>query len=90
MSYYLTNLVLFLFIIYFYKTNRKGLHIFQLEHYYQDRYAKWLRDNTNQTFNFNNLALLFISSAILAFNVKIGYLVMILTYLVLIFSVKKS
>ena len=90
MSYYLTNLVLFLFIIYFYKTNRKGLHIFQLEHYYQDRYAKWLRDNTNQTFNFNNLALLFISSAILAFNVKIGYLVMILTYLVLIFSVKKK
>ena len=90
MSYYLTNLVLFLFIIYFYKTNRKGLHIFQLEHYYQDRYAKWLRDNKNQTFNFNNLALLFISSAILAFNIKIGYLALVLTYLVLIFSVKKK
>ncbi len=90
MSYYLTNLVLFLFIIYFYKTNRKGLHIFQLEHYYQDRYAKWLRDNKNQTFNFNNLALLFISSAILAFNTRIGYVALALTYLVLIFSVKKK
>ena len=90
MSYYLTNLVLFLFIIYFYKTNRKGLHIFQLEHYYQDRYAKWLRDNKDQTFNFNNLALLFISSAILAFSIKIGYIVLALTYLVLIFSVKKK
>ena len=60
MSYYLTNLVLVLFIIYFCKTNRKGLHIFQLEHYYQDRYVKWLRDNNDQTFNFNKLALLFI------------------------------
>ena len=90
MSYYLTNLVLILFIIYFYKTNRKGLHIFQLEHYYKDRYVKWLRDNSNQVFNFNNLALLFISSAILTFNVKIGYIVIMLTYLLLIFSIKKK
>ena len=90
MSYYLTNLVLVLFIIYFCKTNRKGLHIFQLEHYYQDRYVKWLRDNNDQTFNFNKLALLFISCAVLAFNIKIGYVVTMITYLILISTVPKK
>ena len=90
MSYYLTNLVLVLFIIYFYKTNRKGLHIFQLEHYYKDRYVKWLRDNKNNVFNFNTLALLVISSMLFVINVKVGYVVTILTYLLLICSIKKK
>ena len=71
MSYYLTNLVLILFIVYFCKTNRKGLHIFQLEHYYKDRYIKWLRENNNQIFKVNNFALLFILSVILVINIMI-------------------
>ena len=77
MSYYLTNLVLVLFIIYFCKTNRKGLHIFQLEHYYRDRYLKWLKDNSAQTFNFNNIILLCISSILLVLTTIISTFVLI-------------
>lgn len=90
MSYYLTNVVLILFIIYFCKTNRHGLHIFQLEHYYLDRYLKWIKENIKTTFNVTKIMLLLISSMIFLYNVKIGYIVTILAYIVLILTTKKK
>ena len=43
----LLNICLILFAIYFYKKIRHGLHILQLENYYNDRYAVWLKKNIN-------------------------------------------
>ena len=40
-NYLLLNISLFLFVVYFYKKIRHGLHILQLENYYNDRYAFW-------------------------------------------------
>ena len=90
MSIYLSNLVLILFIIYFYKTNRHGLHILQLEHYYTDRYAKWMQENSKTIFNMKKVGMLLISSIAfgLDFNI-IGYVLTIITYLILIFTFKK-
>ena len=51
MSIYLSNLILILFLIYIYRTNRHGLHILQLEHYYTDRYVKWMKENANTIFD---------------------------------------
>ena len=90
MSVILNNFVLILFIIYFYRTNRHGLHILQLEHYYTDRYVKWMQKNSKNIFNVKKIGMLIISSIVLGlgFN-KIGYALTIITYLVLIFTLKK-
>lgn len=90
MSYYLTNVVVFLFIVYFCKTNRQGLHIFQLEHYYLDRYLKWVKENKNQTLNLNKILLLFLASLIFVYNAKFGYIATIIAYLTLILITKKK
>ena len=66
MSIYLSNLILILFIIYLYRTNRHGLHILQLEHYYTDRYVKWMKENSNNVFNMKKIGLLLISSIVFA------------------------
>ena len=62
MSIYLSNLILILFLIYIYRTNRHGLHILQLEHYYTDRYVKWMKENANTIFDVKKVGLLFLSS----------------------------
>ena len=64
MSIYLSNLILILFLIYIYRTNRHGLHILQLEHYYTDRYVKWMKENANTIFDVKKVGLLFLSSLI--------------------------
>lgn len=87
MSIYLSNIVLVLFLIYIYRTNRHGLHILQLEHYYTDRYVKWMKENSNITFNVKKTGLLLISCIVfgLGFTMS-GYIVTILAYLILILS----
>ena len=90
MSIFLSNVVLILFIIYFYRTNRHGLHILQLEHYYTDRYAKWMQENSKTIFSVRKIGMLVISSIIfgLGFN-TLGYILTIITYITLIFTLKK-
>ena len=73
MSYWVINLIFVLFLFYFVRTNRQGLHIFQLEHYYKDRYLKWVKQNRNVVFNIKKIALIVISALILMFKyIKIG------------------
>ena len=84
MSYWVINLIFVLFLFYFVRTNRQGLHIFQLEHYYKDRYLKWVKQNRNVVFNIKKIALIVISALILMFkDVKIGSILTIATYLLL-------
>lgn len=91
MSIYLSNLILILFLIYIYRTNRHGLHILQLEHYYTDRYVKWMTENSNITFNVKKIGLLFISSIVFGLGFFMaGYVVTIIAYITLIISFHKN
>ena len=54
----LLNLSLVFFVFYFIKKNRHGLHILQLESYYNDRYLGWIKKNLTQVFNLKHIVLL--------------------------------
>ncbi len=85
MSYLKINLIFILFLFYFLRINRKGLHILQLEHYYKDRYLKWMKQNINVVFDIKKIILLLISSIILALKgyENIGVALTIATYILL-------
>lgn len=87
MSYLKINIVFVLFLLYFLRTNRKGLHILQLEHYYKDRYIKWMEDNFNIVFNLKKIVLLLISSIVLIINSDIGFVLTIITYCLLFLTI---
>lgn len=91
MSYTLTNIIIILFLIYIYRTNRHGLHILQLEHYYTDRYIKWMKENSKEIFSVKRMALLLIPFIVYFLgSEKLACILIILAYLVLIFSVKRK
>ena len=56
----------------------------QLEHYYNDRYIKWMKENIKEVFDKKKIGLLVISSMVLFINEKIGVILTIITYLLLI------
>ena len=88
MSYLKINIIFVLFLLYFLMTNRKGLHILQLEHYYKDRYIKWMKENFSTVFDFKRIALLLISSVVLALGYeKIGFILTIITYILLFITI---
>ena len=88
MSYLFTNVIFVLFIIYFLRTNIHGLHMLQLEHYYKDRYLKWMKENSRIVFNFKKIVLLLISSAVFLFGyVKIAIVLTIITYILFIITI---
>ena len=81
MSYLKINIIFVLFLFYFLRTNRKGLHILQLEHYYKDRYIKWMKQNLGIVFDFKKIILLLISSVVLVLGYgNIGVVLTIITY----------
>lgn len=84
MSYIKINSIFVLFTIYFLMSNRRGLHIMQLEHYYKDRYLKWIKENKSEVFNIKKIILLLISSIVIILNENIGVILTILTYLLII------
>ena len=91
MLYSLIVLNLILFLIYFYKIARKGLHILQLENYYNDRYAVWMKKYIKKVLNANTIFLLLIPIILISFNFEtFGLITNALVYLILILSVKKT
>jgi UDP-N-acetylmuramoyl-tripeptide--D-alanyl-D-alanine ligase len=87
----LLNICVILFGIYFYKKNRHGLHILQLENYYHDRYAVWMKNNIKQVINFKKIGLLLIPIVVAIINQNtIAYALEILAFLALIFTTKKK
>ena len=84
MSYLKINSVFILFIMYYLMVSRRGLHIMQLEHYYKDRYIKWIKNNLSEAFDLKRIALLTISSVVLFINENVGVVLTILTYFILI------
>ena len=90
----LLNFSLILVLIYFYKITRHGLHIWQLENYYLDRYVAWMKRYIKKVFNAKAIVLLFIPILIFVINADwarvTGYVFEILVLLYLIFTNKKQ
>ena len=90
----LLNFSLVLFIVYFMKKNRHGLHILQLESYYNDRYLGWVKNNLNKVFNIKHIILLILPVVILFINFNeykiLSLSLEILALIVLIFVTKRK
>lgn len=84
------NAILILFIVFFYLKNRHGLHILQLENYYNDRYIVWMKKNLSKIFNIKMIGLFLISSIVAYININIGLILSCLTYILLIFNHKRN
>lgn len=94
MERFLLNFALILILVYFYKITRNGIHILQLENYYVDRYAVWMKRYIKTVVNIKVIVLLlvpiicfFINSQIATY---IGFAVEILSLIYLIISTKKK
>ena len=90
----LLNLSLILILVYFYKITRHGLHILQLENYYIDRYAVWMKRYIKKVINLKKIILLIIPIIGFIINkeisIIIGFVVEIFVLLYLIFTTKKQ
>lgn len=94
MERFLLNFALILILVYFYKITRNGLHILQLENYYIDRYAVWMKRYIKTVVNIKVIILLLIPIICFAINNEIatyvGFAIEILNLMYLIISTKKK
>lgn len=90
----LLNLSLILILVYFYKITRHGLHILQLENYYIDRYAVWMKRYIKKVINIKKIVLLIIPIICFIINkevsIIIGFAIEIFVLLYFIFTTKKQ
>lgn len=90
----LLNFSLVLILIYFYKITRHGLHILQLENYYLDRYAVWMKRYIKKVVNIKTIVLLLIPIVLFLIGtpvaVNIGFAIQILGLIYLIVTTKKQ
>jgi UDP-N-acetylmuramoyl-tripeptide--D-alanyl-D-alanine ligase len=87
----LINVILFFGVILLYKYTRHGIHMLQLESYFNSRYFKWLKKNLLSVFNISKIALLIIP-VVLAFinQTLVGLILEIIAVLLLIITTKKK
>ena len=91
MEILLLNISLTLFVIFFYQRVRKGLHILQLENYYNDRYAVWMKKNIKKVLDFKVIGLMAIPAFLIFIDQRIvGLSLEIIAFLTLIFTFKKA
>ena len=86
----LINVIVILFAVYFYKKIRHGMHMLQLESYFNSRYLKWFNKNLVQVFSIKKIALLLIPT-ILCFvgQLELGLGLEIIALLLLVIITKK-
>ena len=88
---FLANINLLLFFIYFYKKVRHGLHILQLENYYNDRYAAWMKNNIKIVFDIKVAGLMILPIVVfLLGRTEIAFTINFLAYLLLIITTRKK
>lgn len=88
MQEFLIVLNLMLFLILFYKRAREGLHILQLENYYNDRYVVWMKRYSKKVFNIRAIVALLLPIILFIFN--LNNVALILNILVYMFIILKS
>ena len=80
-----------LFLIFFYKKAREGLHILQLENYYNDRYVVWMKRYIKKVLNIKVIIALIVPIILLLFNINyIALGLNIFIYFILIITSKKA
>lgn len=78
------NLVFLLFIIYFSKKTRNGIHMLQLESYKNERYGKWIKNNKNKVWNKKEILFIFpIILYILRKNLYANILLILITFILI-------
>ncbi len=89
----LLNFNLILILTYFYRVARHGLHILQLENYYLDRYAIWMKRYLKKVLNIKTIILLIIPTILIFINDdivnRVGLILEAFILLYLIFSFQK-
>ncbi|MGN1298594.1 MAG: UDP-N-acetylmuramoyl-tripeptide--D-alanyl-D-alanine ligase [Candidatus Scatovivens sp.] len=92
MEIFLLNFNFLIFFIFCYKKIRHGLHILQLENYYNDRYIKWIKDNNKNIFKTKEVILLIITIIITFIKKELGLVLnlLVLVTLAIIFKKKKE
>lgn len=92
MEIFLLNFNFFMLFIMAYKKIRHGLHILQLENYYNDRYLKWMKDNSKNIFKIKEIILSIVTILISFIKIELGLVLnlLVLIALVLIFERKKE
>ena len=84
----IVNLILFL--IFFYKRIRAGLHILQLENYYNNRYLMWMKKNIKKVFDIEIIIALIIPIILLILNFSIvGLTLNSVVYLLILLMLPK-
>ncbi len=87
----LIGLNFILFLIFFYKRAREGLHILQLENYYNDRYRVWMKRYIKKVLSIKTIILLVIPIVLLILNFTLpAMIVNIFVYGILIATSKRS
>lgn len=80
-----------LFLIFFYKRAREGLHILQLENYYNDRYAVWMKKHITKVLNPKVILLLVVPIILWVCGISdIALILNLIIYLLLIVKSKKG
>ena len=92
MEILLLNFNFFMLFIMVYRKIRHGLHILQLESYYNDRYLKWIKSNFKNIFKIKEIILLGIIVAISFIKLNLGLTLnlLVLITLNLMFRRKKE
>ena len=91
MEIVLVNIVLLLFLVFFYQRTRHGLHILQLENYYNDRYAVLMTRYIKTVLNINIIVLFLIPIILfLLKEIQAGLILSIIAYLALILTFRKK
>lgn len=91
MEIVLVNIVLLLFLVFFYQRTRHGLHILQLENYYNDRYAVWMKRYIKKVLNIKIIVLFLIPIILfLLKEIQAGLILSIIAYLALILTFRKK
>ena len=87
----LINVALFLFAIVYYKKVRHGMHMLQLESYFNIRYFKWIKNNIKQVIRIKQLILLVIPIVLVFAKQELAGLVLeLLAFAVIAFVTKKK
>lgn len=91
MEVILVNSILLLVLIFFYQRTRHGLHILQLENYYNDRYAVWMKRYIKKVLDIKVIGLLLIPTILFIFKKNILALCLLfISYLTLICTFKRK
>ena len=84
------NCILFLALILLYKYIRHGIHMLQLESYFNSRYFKWIKKNIGNVFRISKIAILIIPVVLVFIKQEmIGLILETIAILLLIIITKK-